>query len=345
MVVVTWRGVGQVAACLDGLAGQTAPHRTLVVDNGSDDGTAAVLAAHPSRPEVLRLPRNTGYAGALAAALPRVGTPFLAWLNDDAVPEPGWLAELESALDAAPDAAAASAALVLPDGTTQSVGVRLTRDGHGADLTEPEAASRQPTGDTANLTEPEAAAGQPTGEHAAPGSASRQPAGGGSEVFGFCGGAALVRTDALRRVGGVPARFFCYYEDTDTSWRLRLAGWRVVPVLSARVRHRHGASSRLGSARFHRWNERNRLLMLLRCAPAGVAAREVARFAVITALLPVRAVLRAAVPAGANFRVGLRVRVLGEVLVALPATLAARARIGRTAAVPRRTVWSAWAGR
>jgi hypothetical protein len=86
--------------------------------------------------------------------------------------------------------------------------------------------------------------------------------------------------------------------------------------------------------------------MLLRCAPGRVAARELVRFALITALLPVRAVLRrAVVPVPANFRVGLRVRVLGEVLVALPATLADRARIGRTATVPRHAVWSTWSAR
>ena len=61
----------------------------------------------------------------------------MAWLNDDAEPEPDWLATLEDTLDKAPLAAAATSLLVRPDGTTQSAGVRLTADGHGADLTEP----------------------------------------------------------------------------------------------------------------------------------------------------------------------------------------------------------------
>jgi GT2 family glycosyltransferase len=299
VVVVTGRGAGHVTACLDALAAQTRPHRTLVVDNASDDGTAALLAAHPSHPQVIRLPRNTGYAGALAVAAERVGTPFTAWLNDDAEPEPDWLATLEDTLEEAPLAAAATALLVRPDGTTQSAGVRLTADGHGADLTEPAA-----------------------------------------EVFGFCGGAALLRTEALRNVGGVPAGFFCYYEDTDTAWRLRLAGWDVVAAPGARVRHAHGVSSRPGSPLFHRWNERNRLLMLLRCAPRGVAVNQLARFAVLTAVLP----LRPGRPAAANFRFGLRCRVLAEVAARLPATLLARRRISRGAALGRGAVWEAWAG-
>ncbi|GAA4549071.1 glycosyltransferase family 2 protein [Amycolatopsis samaneae] len=296
---MTWRGAGHLTACLDALAAQNRPHRTLVVDNASDDGTAALLAAHPSAPSVLRLPRNLGYAGAMAAALRRVETPFMAWLNDDAEPAPDWLATLEDALDAAPLAAAATSRLRLADGSTQSAGVRLTADGHGADLAEP-----------------------------------------ASEVFGFCGGAALLRTGPLHTVGGIPSSFFCYYEDTDTAWRLRLAGWDVVPVPTATVRHRHGASTRPGSPLFHRWNERNRLFTLLRCAPGDVALRQLARFALLTAILP----LRPGKPDAPNFRFGLRVRVLAEVVAGLPATLFARRKITRRSALGRGAVWEAWAG-
>ncbi|MBP2474600.1 GT2 family glycosyltransferase [Crossiella equi] len=295
VVVVTWRGRDHIVDCLDALAAQNRPLWTIVVDNASDDGTAKLVATHPAVTTVLRLDTNTGYAGALAAALPVVETPYLAWLNDDAAPEPRWLAALESALDADPKAAAASARLVTETGKVQSLGVRLTADGHGADRTE---------------------AGEP---------------------FGFCGGAALLRTDVLRAVGGVPADFFCYYEDTDTSWRLRLAGWRIVGVPSAVVWHRHGASSQPGSPRFHRWNERNRLHMLLRCAPARVAAWQLVRFALVTA----KVLVRREASGAANFRVGLRVGVLGEVLRRLPVTLRERARVRGN----RKVLWAEWAGR
>ena len=297
IVVVTWRGREHVAACLDAVAAQTRKHRILVVDNASDDGTAAVLAAHPARPEIIRLPANTGYAGGLAAALPDVATEFVAWLNDDAVPAADWLALLEDALDAAPAAAAAGARLESADGEPISVGVALTADGHGRDLTEP------------------------------------------SGVFGFCGGAALLRSADLAAAGGVPARFFCYYEDTDTAWRLRLRGRDVLAVPAARVVHRHGASSRPGSRLFHRWNERNRLFMLLRCAPAGVAARELARFAALTAVLPVRRLARRPVPAAWNFRLGLRLQVLAEVLAGLGVLVRERRAVTRRATVARATVW------
>ncbi len=301
VVVVTWRGAEHVTACLDAVAAQTRAHRILVVDNASDDGTADLLAAHPSRPRVLRQRANLGYAGGLAAALPGVGTELVAWLNDDAVPRPDWLARLEDALDGEPAAAAAGARLESAGGEPLSLGVALTPDGHGADLTR---------------------AGRP--------------------VFGFCGGAALLRTGELRAAGGVPAGFFCYYEDTDTSWRLRLRGRTVLAVPEARVVHRHGASSRPGSRQFHRWNERNRLFMLVRCAPAGVAARELARFAALTAVLPLRRLAGRRVPATWNFRAALRLRVLAEVLARLVPLVRERRRISGIAAVPRSVVWG-WA--
>jgi len=134
-------------------------------------------------------------------------------------------------------------------------------------------------------------------------------------------------------VGGVPAEFFCYYEDTDTSWRLRLAGWNVLAVPGAVVTHHHGASTLPGSRPFHRWNERNRLIMLFRCAPMTIALRELARFAALTVLLP----LRRGVPDEANFSLSLRLRVLAEVTARLPAALLARLR--PRPVLRRRAVW------
>lgn len=307
VVVVTWRGADHITGCLDGLAAQERPHRTLVVDNASDDGTAALLARHPSKPHVLRLPRNAGYAGGIAAALRHVTTPLMAWLNDDAVPAPGWLGTLEDTLLADPRLGAVGSLLRHTGGGVASAGVRLTADGHGADLTAP------------------------------------------GRAFGFCGGAVLLRTDVLRSIGGVPSGFFCYYEDTDTAWRLRLAGHDIAIAHDAVVVHRQGASSRPGSPAFHRWNERNRLLMLLRCAPARVAAEQLTRFAALTAVLPLRRVLAwrdggTAVPRAANFRVSSRCRVLAEVALRLPSTLRQRAEVRRRSVAGRGDVWLRWAG-
>lgn len=135
-----------------------------------------------------------------------------------------------------------------------------------------------------------------------------------AEVFAWCGGAVLLRRAFLDDVGLFDERFFVYYEDTDLSWRGRLQGWRYVYEPGAVVRHRHSASTGVGSPVFIYHTERNRLLVLAKNAPARLAWRsglgEIRRFvgAVVrhyvlrplTLRLPIRAVVaqRRAICAG-----------------------------------------------
>ena len=311
VVVVTYRGADLLPDCLSSLAAQTVPHRLLVVDNASSDGTAAVLVERVPAQDVVRLPVNTGFAGGVAAALPLVRTRFCALLNDDAVADPDWLEQLLAVAAGDHGAAAWTSLMVLADrpGTVNNLGAGVDEHWYGIDV----------------------GAGLPVGRI--------DP--GVRDVFGFCGGAALLRTAAVRAVGGFPAEFFLYYEDLDTSWRLRLAGWSIHAVPAARVAHRHAATSDRRSELFHFHNERNRLLTLLRCAPSAVAVSQFARFALTTGSLALGRALRRSIPDEQNFRVRLRLRVLAAVLWTIPGamthrrgTRAARRAVARTARIP-----------
>lgn len=296
VVVVTHRAASFIGAALAGLAAQTVPHRLLVIDNASTDGTAAVLASMLPAESVLRQPANLGFAGGVAAAFPLIRTPYVALLNDDAVPEPGWLAALLAAADGDGDAAAWTSLMLLADrpDTVNNFGAGLTERWYGIDV----------------------GAGEPVATVP-----SRV-----LDVFGFCGGAVLLRTAAVRAVGGFPAEFFLYYEDLDTSWRLRRAGWMIRAVPGAVVVHRHGATADQRSALFHFYNERNRLLTLIRCAPPVVAPVQFARFLLTTASLTISRLLRRQVPDAANFRFGLRLRVAVDVLRMAPGQYRQRRR-------------------
>lgn len=311
VVVVTWRGAAHIAACLDSLLAQTEPASVLVVDNASDDGTAAIArryeADHPAI-RVLRTERNLGFAGGMAAAMSHVSSELVALLNDDAVADPGWLGALRAALDAHPEAAAVTSQLRLAaGGAINNAGVALTAAGYGYDV----------------------GLGEPVADHAR-----------AREVFGFCGGAALLRADDVRDAGGFPAGFFLYYEDTDLSWRLRLAGRAVRYEPAARVVHRHGASGGPASRMFAFHNERNRLWMLIRCAPARVAVRELARFPLTTASLAAQALRRRA-PAGPQFSLRLRLAVMASTTLALIPLLRQRRFVGANATERRSDVWAA----
>ena len=93
------------------------------------------------------------------------------------------------------------------------------------------------------------------------------------EVFSWCGGAVLLRSDYLRDVGIFDPTYFLYYEDFDLSWRGRSSGWRYLYEPTSRVFHEHAYSSKAGSDFFTFWVERNRRLTLIKNAPAGVAFR------------------------------------------------------------------------
>ena len=318
VVVVTWEQRDLVLACLRSLSRQSIAHRVLVVDNASTDGTAEQVAAHFPQARILRQSSNLGFAGGVIAAMDVVNTRFVALLNNDAQADPRWLevslvalghpsvvAVTAKLLLAEPvasgepgsrDAATVTAAIVSAP-TINNAGVVLLASGYGADR----------------------GLGSPDDEQFA------SPV----EVFGFSGGAVVMRTLAAKAVGGFDAGYFMYYEDTDLSWRLRLAGWRIVYAPDAVVHHIHAASSDTRSEMFAFHNERNRLLMLLADAPLGFAASRIARFALTTASLAGKGLIGRAVPDDHVFRPDLRLRVLASLMSRLPMTLRKRRSVPR----------------
>jgi GT2 family glycosyltransferase len=156
-------------------------------------------------------------------------------------------------------------------------------------------------------------------------------------VFAFCGGAVLLRTEALREAGMFDEDFFLYYEDTDLSWRLRALGWEIRYQPDAVVRHIHSASSVEWSPLFVFHTDRNRLLMLTKNARAGLAMREVLRYPLTTLSLALREVARSRhtrrrPPLRPTL---LRLRVLGSYLRLLPKVLVRRVRLAARARVDR----------
>jgi GT2 family glycosyltransferase len=156
-----------------------------------------------------------------------------------------------------------------------------------------------------------------------------------AEVFAWCGGAVLLRTDYLEAVGRFDPHFFLYYEDFDLSWRGRQLGWRYRYVPQSVIRHEHAYSSGEDSPFFRFWVDRNRRLTLVKNAPRRVAARaaggamygalnDIARHTVdrrrVGRLPSPRSVMR-------------RLRELASFSKAVPAMLVERWRIRRTAVV------------
>jgi GT2 family glycosyltransferase len=209
VVVVNLNGAAVLDRCLDALARQTVPPaRTIVVDNASTDGSGDRLEARHPGVEVVRLAENVGFAAGNNLGVERArDCEWVALLNPDAFPEPAWLERLLAAAKEHPEFSFFGSRLLQADDPE-------TLDGTGDVLHVGGMAWRRDYGS-------EAAGARLARE----------------EVFSPCAAAALYRRDAWETVGGLAERYFCYFEDTDLSFRLRLAGHRCLYVPDAVVHH------------------------------------------------------------------------------------------------------------
>jgi GT2 family glycosyltransferase len=257
VVVVNWNGGDVLTRCLDALAGQTlAPARIIVVDNASTDGSVDRLEERHRRVEVIRLAGNVGFAAGNNLAVHAAdGCDWVALLNPDAFPEPGWLEALLRARADEPDFDFFASRLLQAEAPD-------TLDGAGDSLHANGLAFRR--------------------DHGAPAAGTALAR---EETFSACAAAALYRRDAFLQVGGFDERFFCYFEDTDLAFRLRLAGHRCLYVPDAVVHHVGSALAGAMSDFTVYHSYRNLAWTWAKNMPRGLAWRHAPEFALAHVLL------------------------------------------------------------
>lgn len=244
VVVVNWNGGALLDACLEGLDGQGAG-RVLVVDNGSDAEEVRRIAERDGV-SLLPLGTNRGFAPAsnAGAAEARLEAfPYLSFVNNDAILEPGYLAACVAALEADPGLAAVQGAILDAGGTlVDGLGIGWNGRFEAVQL---------------------ARGGAPPERDATP-----------FPVPGVSGTAPVFRRSAFEAAGGFAGSFFAWYEDADLSLRLLRAGGRFACVPAARARHEGSATGRRAPELKWRLLLRNRARTLRRnlSAPARLRA-------------------------------------------------------------------------
>lgn len=134
VVVPNWNGAAFITRTLAAVLAQTRPaDRVLVVDNASTDDSYDVIARQFPSVEIVRLPRNTGFAGAANAGIDAVDTDLVAVLNSDARPAADWLEQLLAQPDD-PGVWAWGSVLVTPEGVVESAGDHYDRAGYATKL-------------------------------------------------------------------------------------------------------------------------------------------------------------------------------------------------------------------
>ena len=208
-----------------------------VVDNGSTDGSIAAITSRFPRFRFIPLGANRGFTGGLAAALATSRARNVIFLNNDAVPAPGWLAALHGAIEDAPtDVLSVAGKIVdMKNERIDFIGGLLTFDGHAL-----QNGFRMPIG---SWPEPNA----------------------GDELLFACGGNMISRREPFMELGAFDDDYFAYLEDVDFGWRSWISGCRVTYAPDALVRHASSSTSeRLGNFERGVLFERNALQTVIK---------------------------------------------------------------------------------
>lgn len=209
VVVVNWNGEPFLERCLTALMAQTVtPYAINLIDNASTDGSIEIARRFASV-RLIAQGENTGFArgnNLLIEAAPEESA-WIALLNPDAYAAPHWLETLLAAAESHPEfdvfgsklVNAADSTLLDGTGDVYHISGLVWRTAHGIPVSTMGESER--------------------------------------EIFSPCAAAALYRRSALLEVGGFDEDFFCYIEDIDLGFRLRLAGCRCLYVPQSVAHH------------------------------------------------------------------------------------------------------------
>ncbi len=227
-VIVNWKLKEETVSSIRSLQSSEVPSSIIVVDNGSNDGSAEYISRHCPGVRLLVLPSNIGFGPAcnraISKVLKEINYDFIFLLNNDATLDSHALSELINAAELFPKAGIFGAKVYYRDkpdtiwyaGARRRQGVLTATDGARGIVDD----------------------GQFEFCH---------------EVDYIFGAAMMVRRKVFEEIGMFDKRFFLYMEDLDFCIRAQKAGFLLVFVPNAKVWHKGSASTskNVGLRRYH----------------------------------------------------------------------------------------------
>lgn len=242
IVVINWQRPDCTVACLRSLQALDYPaYQIVVVDNGSENGSPAIIRDRFGDVTVIENGRNLGFAGGNNIGighLMRSGADYVFLLNDDTEVAHDLVRILVQAAESDTRIGIVGPKIYYYDQphVIWSAGGAVDRYGQARHL------------------------GVDERDDGGPQSVR--------DVDYVTGCAMLVKRRVIERVGALDERFFAYFEETEWCARARRAGFRVVYVSQGRVWHKIQADTRARTGLYQYLMARNRLLYL-RCSRAG----------------------------------------------------------------------------
>ncbi|MGK0715086.1 glycosyltransferase [Leucobacter sp. W1153] len=235
VVLVNFRGAEDTIEAiryLNQLNWPTEELEILVVENASGDESAAKIRAVAPHVVLVESKKNLGFAGGCNLGANKSQGQIIAFLNNDARPDPDWVSNAVARFTESPRIGAVASRVLDWDGkNVDFIGAGLTWFGMGY---------KPHTG----LEVPD----KPDVPH---------------DVLFGTGSAMFVRRDVYEELGGFDERYFMFFEDVDLGWRLNLKGYRYAYEPASLAFHKHHASmGKLGAHKETYLLERNALYTL-----------------------------------------------------------------------------------
>ena len=214
VVLVNFRGTDDTLECVRGLRALNWPADKLeiiIVENGSGDDSLERLRVLGDTVTLIESTANLGFTGGCNLGVESATGEFIAFLNNDARPDPNWVSAAMATFATGKDiGAVASKVLDWEGDRVDFVDAAITWYGMGY--------------------KPHA------GEH------DRGAWDDEKDVLFGTGAAMFVRAEVFALLGGFDDSYFMFYEDVDLGWRMNLLGYRVRYQPASLAFHRHHAS-------------------------------------------------------------------------------------------------------
>lgn len=228
ILIVNWNSKAYLRDCLESIrrTGDSLSPQVVVVDGGSYDGCAEMLAREFSEVKFVQSPENIGFGRANNLGFGKVTGEALLLLNPDTVLQPGALQVLLTNLCLLPDAGLLGARLLNSDDSLQLTSVHPLPTAWNVALDSDWGRRRW------------------WRRHAPAPDADAQ------QVEAVSGACMMLRAETFRKLGGFEPRYFMYAEDMDLCYKIRQTGKVIYYVPQAQVVHHGGGSSRSQLSKF-----------------------------------------------------------------------------------------------
>ena len=248
VVILNWNGEAMLRRYLPSVVAFTPKEEAeiVVADNGSADGSVALLQRDFPSVRLIQLDKNYGFAEGYNRALQQIESRYTVLLNSDVAVTEGWLTPLLTYMEQHPDVAAVQPKIL-------------------SDLQKDHFEHAGAAGGYLDIL------GYPFCRGRIVGYAAQDEGQYDSEadVLGTSGACMCVRTNLYKEAGGLDGDFFAHMEEIDFCWRLCSRGHRLVCLPASRVYHLGGGALHYESPRKTYLNFRNNLLMLYKNLPAS----------------------------------------------------------------------------